>query len=165
LVAQTLPGNSIEQVRVMNLSLLQQRCGEWSYRSQDQMELSRFSSDVLHWDLQAFDCWVFDDRNWSMYTRNRQRLIALREDLSIAYAHVRDDRMVLEQLLLAHCISAYKTTRTSKIPQHPALAALERAYPYAKLRQKQMGRLSPLASAKFRREDEQTAQRLLMHLS
>jgi hypothetical protein len=145
----------------MNLTLLQQSGGQWVYRSPEQMELARLCLNLLHWDLHAFDCWVFDDNNWSMYTRQRQRLIALRGDLSIAHAQLGDDCGALERLLCTHCINVYKTTRSSKVADHPVLEALVCAYPVAKHKV----RACAPTVAPPRRDDERTVQLLRRQLS
>lgn len=149
----------------MNLLLLQQNSGQWMYNSPHHEALACLAREVLQWDLYAFDCWVFDDSNWSMYTRHRQRLITLRGDLSIAQAQVGGDCLALERLLSAHCISVCKTTRSGRLQAHAALQALEGAYPRAKRRHKELGRPSAPTPAKPRREDELTAQRLLRQLA
>ncbi len=149
----------------MNLLLLQQNGGQWMYRSSDQEVLVRLARELLQWDLYAFDCWVFDDSNWSMYTRHRQRLITLRGDLSLAHAQVQGDPIALERVLSAHCINVCKTARSGRLQAHAVLQALEGAYPHAKRRHKELGQPSAPASAPPRREDELTAQRLLRQLS
>jgi hypothetical protein len=154
-----------EWKRVMNLTLLYPLRGQWVYHAQDQAELARFSWEVLQWDLYAFDCWVFDDSNWSMYTRQRQRLIALRSDLSIAHAQVSGDRIALQRLLSAHCISVCKATRSGRLPENAMLKALECACRHAKRQFKALGPAPTPMPARPRREDELTAQRLLLQLS
>ena len=64
----------------MNINLLSFKDGLWVYGSADQHALVGECAALLNWDLHPFDRWLFDSRNWNMYTRRRQDLIALRTE-------------------------------------------------------------------------------------
>lgn len=106
--------------------------GEWVYRTPEQYELSRFSEELLNWNLYVFDCWLFDDRNWAMYTSGRQRMIFSREELARLYPAVMNDTSEAGLLLVAHCVTVWRCTRNFKFKSTIAVKEMELAYAKAR---------------------------------
>lgn len=116
----------------MNLTLMTKQDDQWVYRTPDQYELVQACREILGWDLYVFDCWLYDDRNWSMYTSGRQSMIASREDLARGYPAVREDRSEATFLLAGHCVTVWHCTRKPKMAQHRAVEEMELAYSKAR---------------------------------
>jgi len=106
---------------------------EWVYRTQDQYDIARACGEILNWNLYLFDCWLFDDSNWSMYTTGRQRMIASRDEMARLYSNVRGDQNETALLLAAHCVTVWKCTRKSKFKPNGAVEDMEIAYMKARV--------------------------------
>jgi hypothetical protein len=115
----------------MDINLLIFRDGHWVYRSDDQHALLADCAALLGWDLYPFDRWLFDSQNWSMYTRRRQDLIALRTELAVAYAKT-SEPAGRELLLVTYCMHAWKSTRALERKAYPEIRELEAANGKAK---------------------------------
>ena len=115
----------------MNINLLSFKDGLWVYGSADQHALVGECAALLNWDLHPFDRWLFDSRNWNMYTRRRQVLIASRTDLAIAYGKACDP-LAKELLIVGYCMSAWKDTRALERRDCPEVRAMEAAHVRAK---------------------------------
>jgi hypothetical protein len=120
-------------VPALNLTLLRKQAEQWVYRCPEQQTLVQACEDILQWKLYAFDCWLYDDANWSMYTSGRQRMIASREEVARLYPAVREDRLEATLLLAAHCAMAWRCTRKARLAPHPAITDMEQAYARARL--------------------------------
>lgn len=116
----------------VDLTLMTKVSNEWVYRSQDQYELARACGEILDWNLYVFDCWLFDDSNWSMYTSGRQRMIASRDEMARHYPSVCADQNEAALLLATHCVTAWRCTRKCKLKPHSVLAELALAYAKAR---------------------------------
>jgi len=115
----------------MDINLLIFKDGQWVYRNADQQSLVDDCAMLLNWDLYQFDRWLFDSKNWSMYTRRRQDLIALRSELAIAYGRA-CDQSAQELLLVNYCMWAWKSTRALERRECPEVQELEFANVRAK---------------------------------
>ncbi len=115
----------------MDINLLSFKEGQWVYRNADQLALVIECAALLDWDIYPFDRWLFDSRNWSMYTRRRQDLIALRTELALAYGKA-GDPLARELLILGYCMSAWKHTRALERRDSPEVRAMEMANARAK---------------------------------
>ncbi len=115
----------------MDINLLTFKDGQWVYRNTDQQGLVDECTMLLNWDLYQFDCWIFDSQNWSMYTRRRQDLIALRGELAIAYGKA-CDQSARGLLIANYCIRAWKSTRALERRECPEVQELELANARAK---------------------------------
>lgn len=94
----------------MDFNLLTHKEGHWVYRTADEQLLVNECAVLLNWDLFQFDRWLFDSNNWSMYTRRRQRLMAMRSELSMACAGKAADKHARELLIVSYCMQAWKCT-------------------------------------------------------
>jgi hypothetical protein len=121
----------------MDINLLTFKDGQWVYRNADQQGLVDDCARLLNWDLYQFDRWLFDSQNWSMYTRRRQDLIALRSELAIAYVRA-CDQLAQELLLVNYCMWAWKSTRALERRECPEVQELEFANVRAKARHKNL---------------------------
>lgn len=101
---------------------------EWVYRTQDQYDIARACEEILNWNLYLFDCWLFDNSNWSMYTSGRQRMIASRDEMARLYPNVRGDKNEVALLLATHCVAAWRCTRNSKLKPNIVIEDMEIAY-------------------------------------
>jgi hypothetical protein len=115
----------------MDISLLSFKDGQWVYCSADQHALVDACAALLNWDLYPFDRWLFDSQNWSMYTRRRQDLIALRSELARAYAKA-SEPSARELLILGYCMNAWKNTRALERRDCPEVREVEHANARAK---------------------------------
>jgi hypothetical protein len=112
----------------MNLHLLSRLDGQWVYEAPEQTLVAEVARTKLGWDLYAFDCWVYDSRNWSMYTRERQRHIQLRQELSLhAMRHAHEGERLIHCVAL-HCIDTWHNARSSKVAPAELLASLKSAH-------------------------------------
>jgi hypothetical protein len=116
---------------VVDINLLIFKDGEWVYRSADQPGLVDECAALLNWDLYAFDRWLFDSQNWSMYTRRRQDLIAVRTELALAYGNA-SDQTTRELLIVTYCMLAWKSTCALERRECPEVQDLEFANARAK---------------------------------
>lgn len=112
----------------MNLTLMKKVAGQWVYRSPDQYEIVQLCEEALQWNLYGFDCWLFDDAHWSMYTTSRQRMIASREDVARGYPALKADRDEVVRLLARHCVNVWRYTRKARLASHAAIADMKLAY-------------------------------------
>ena len=112
----------------VDLTLMTKVSNEWVYRTQDQYDLARVCEEILNWNLYIFDCWLFDDSNWSMYTSGRQRMIASRDEMARRYPTFRGNTSEAELMLAAHCVTAWKCTRKSKLKPNSVVAEMKIAY-------------------------------------
>jgi hypothetical protein len=101
---------------------------EWVYRTQDQYDIALACGEILNWNLYLFDCWLFDDSNWSMYTSGRQRMIASRDEMARLYPNVHGDKNEVALLLAAHCVTAWRCTRKGKLKPNTVVEDMEIAY-------------------------------------
>jgi hypothetical protein len=115
----------------VDISLLIFKDGQWVYRSTDQLDLVEACATLLNWDLYTFDRWLFDSQNWSMYTRRRQDLIALRGELALAFGKTSDPTS-RELLMVNYCLLAWKSTRAMERKDCPEVQELELAHARAK---------------------------------
>jgi hypothetical protein len=115
----------------MDIKLLSFKEGQWVYQNADQHALLGDCAVLLHWDLYPFDRWLFDSQNWSMYTRRRQDLIALRSELAMAYGKA-SDQAARELLIVRYCMTAWKSTRALERRDCPEVRDLEFANARAK---------------------------------
>jgi hypothetical protein len=115
----------------VDISLLIFKDGQWVYRSSDQQDLVQACATLLNWDLYAFDRWLFDSQNWSMYTRRRQDLISLRSELALAFGKAVEPT-ARELLMVHYCLLAWKSTRALERRECPEVQDLEWAQARAK---------------------------------
>ena len=115
----------------MDINLLIFKDCQWVYRSGNQHELVGNCAALLGWDLYLFDRWLFDSQNWSMYTRRRQDLIALRTELAMAYGKT-SDQQARDLLIVNYCMRAWKSTRALERRESLEVQALECANVRAK---------------------------------
>jgi hypothetical protein len=128
----------------MDINLLSFKEGQWVYRCAEQHALVGECAALLNWDLYPFDRWLFDSQNWSMYTRRRQDLIALRTELATAYGKA-CDQTASELLIANFCLGAWKSTRPLERRECPEVRELEYANAKAKALLKT---LTPCGSAR-----------------
>lgn len=120
------------------------RDGVLTYQVQDQQVLVADCNALLHWDLFRFDCWLFDSRKWSMYTRRRQQLIELRTNLVTDWKINANDFAARDRLIADFCIEAWDKTRTQELRGIPEVQELDCAYRTAKsVRRKQLSKGMP----------------------
>jgi len=116
--------------------------GAWSYQVGDQQVLLADCRALLHWDLFHFDCWLFDNNKWTMYTRRRQHLIALRTELATDWKCKANDFAARNLLITNFCMDAWEKTRSQEFRGIPEVQELEDAYRNAKaLRRKPASKL------------------------
>ena len=115
----------------MDINLLSFKEGQWVYQNADQHALVGDCAALLNWDLYPFDRWLFDSQNWSMYTRRRQDLIALRSELAMAYGKT-SEQATRELLIVRYCMTAWKSTRALERRDSPEVRDLEFANARAK---------------------------------
>ena len=115
----------------MNFRLLHPHEGQWLYDSPDQERVAQCTQELLGWDLRAFDRWIYDSSHWTMYTRERQRLIALRDDLVVCSTRHFAAEEPIHRCLILHCIQCWRLVRSSKTIPHPLLVALTQACTHA----------------------------------
>jgi hypothetical protein len=144
----------------MDINLLTFKDGHWVYRNADQQGLVDDCATLLNWDLYQFDRWLFDSQNWSMYTRRRQDLIALRSELAIAYGRACDPS-ARELLLVNYCMWAWKSTRALERRECPEVQELEFANVRAKALHKTLKLTSSAKNALQRRIGESGSRLLL----
>ena len=125
----------------MDINLLTFKEGQWVYRNTDQQGLVDDCATLLSWDLYQFDRWLFDSKNWRMYTRRRQDLIALRSELAIAYGKA-CEQSARELLLVNYCMWAWKSTCALERRECPEVRDLELANVRAKAHHKKLMRTS-----------------------
>lgn len=111
----------------MNFQLLRQQDGLWQYAAPEQALVAQSAEELLGWDLKSFDQWVYDSKNWSMYTRERQRLIAMRDELVLHSTRQLQAGEPLTQCLAMHCINNWRLVRNSKSIPSDLLVALSAA--------------------------------------
>jgi hypothetical protein len=126
----------------MDINLLSFKEGQWVYRSDDQQDLLGDCAALLNWDLHPFDRWLFDSQNWSMYTRRRQDLIAMRTELAMAYGKT-SDQQARDLLIVNYCMQAWKSTRALERRECPEVQELE----FANVRAKALHKTLKLSGA------------------
>jgi hypothetical protein len=145
----------------MDINLLTPKDGQWVYRNADQKRLVEDCAALLNWDLYAFDRWLFDSQNWSMYTRRRQDFIAFRTDLALAY-DLASDQSARELLIVTYCLWAWKSTCALERKECPEVQDLERANVRAKALCKIL-KLTSNARKTLQRRSKATGSQLLLN--
>lgn len=112
----------------MNLTLMKKVAGQWIYCTHDQYNIVSICMEALQWNLYVFDCWLYDDANWAMYTTCRQRMISSREDVAIIFPSLEGQREEALRLLEEYCIRVWCLSRRAKLMPHVAIKEMERAY-------------------------------------
>ena len=116
----------------MDINFLALKEGVWTYQTSDQRVLVADCSRLLNWDLFRFDCWLFGNSNWNMYTRRRQHLIDLRTHLAESWKCNENDFSARDSLIADFCVRAWERTRTPEMRGLPEVVELEGAYQKAK---------------------------------
>jgi hypothetical protein len=71
--------------------------GGWIYKDPEQSGVARGVDKILHWDLAAFDAWLFGQAHWRSFPKVRQQLIGLREQLTFSFrTHLDNDAALLQ---------------------------------------------------------------------
>jgi hypothetical protein len=71
--------------------------GVWTYKDSEQAGIAHAVYKSLHWDLSAFDTWLFGQAHWRSFPKVRQQLIGLREQLTFSFrAHLDNDTALLQ---------------------------------------------------------------------
>lgn len=116
----------------MDINFLTLADGVWTYQDKDQPLLLADCQTLLKWDLSRFDRWLFDSNNWSMYTRRRQSLIALRTGLVAAWRCNANSFATRDLLIADFCVQVWAKSRSQEFRDVPEIQEMRCAYRIAK---------------------------------